>query len=178
MRVRIVDRVGLERAELGGITLRPVEPADMDFLLALYATTRADEMALVPWSAEEKAAFVRMQFDAQHRFYRERFPRASFDVIRRHGEVVGRLYVDRRADEIRVIDIALEPEHRRAGIGGALMEGILDEGAQSRRKVTIHVESNNPAMSLYRRLGFEHIRDEGVYQFMEWSPSQPQGESR
>jgi len=39
---------------VANVALRPVEPADAPFLLDLYAATRADEMALVPWSDAEK----------------------------------------------------------------------------------------------------------------------------
>jgi hypothetical protein len=34
--------------------------------------------------------------------------------------------------------------------------------------VTIHVEKNNPAMRLYRRLGFTAVEDKGVYDLMRW----------
>jgi ribosomal protein S18 acetylase RimI-like enzyme len=152
------------------VALRPIEEGDLSFLGGLYGTTRAVEMALVPWSEGEKAAFIGMQFEAQHRFYRAQFSRASFDVILRGERPIGRLYVDRRDGEIRVIDIALLPEFRREGIGGALMRGILDEAAASGRKVTIHVERNNPALRLYLRLGFRQMSDEGIYWLMAWTP--------
>ncbi len=48
------------------------------------------------------------------------------------------------------------------------MQALLDEAADNGQSVTIHVEHNNPAMHLYQRLGFQHMRDEGVYYFMEW----------
>ena len=36
--------------------------------------------------------------------------------------------------------------------------------------VRIHVEKFNPALRLYRRLGFTEIEDKGIYLFMEWQP--------
>jgi ribosomal protein S18 acetylase RimI-like enzyme len=84
------------------------------------------------------------------------------------GRPIGRLYVDRREDEIRIIDIALFPEHRGKGIGSRIMETLLDEGKDSGKPVTIHVEKNNPALRLYRRLGFTKVEDQGVYDLMEW----------
>lgn len=77
------------------VSLRSVEPADEEFLLGLYATTRADELALTDWTDEQKAAFVRHQFDAQTHHYREHYPTATFDVILVDDEPAGRLYVDR-----------------------------------------------------------------------------------
>ena len=125
-------------------------------------------MALLDWSDEQKSDFLAMQFNAQHSFYMQQFKQASFDVIEHKGDTIGRLYVDRRPCEIRIIDIALMPESRGKGIGGAIMQTLLDEAAGENKSVTIHVEHNNPALHLYRRLGFRHVSDEGVYYLMEW----------
>jgi len=85
-------------------------------------------------------------------------------------DVLGRLYVDRWADEIRIIDIALLPQYRGRGIGRAILESLLDEAASRDRGrvVRIHVEHMNPAMRLYVRLGFYEIEDKGIYKLMEW----------
>lgn len=155
---------------LGSVTLRPIEEADLDFLRRLYGTTRANEMDSLDWTDEQKDEFIRFQFAAQHTYYQEQFPTASFDVVLADGEPIGRLYVDRREDEIRLIDIALLPENRRGGIGGDLMRSVLGEAEAAGLPVQIHVEKNNPALSLYRRLGFEQVEDQGVYYLMKWSP--------
>lgn len=151
--------------------LRPRRDDDLGFLAHLYASTRIDEMALIDWSAEEKDAFLAMQFEAQTRHYDEHYADAEFLVIERDGLPIGRLYLQRREDEIRIVDIALLPEHRRSGIGGRLLHGVLDEAAETGKEVRIHVERNNPALALYRRLGFREIDDLGVYYLMEWTPA-------
>ena len=151
-------------------SLRAATNEDQAFLCRLYASTRAEEMAAVPWSEDEKNAFLRFQFDAQSKYYMEHFPDAAFDVIELDGESVGRLYIDRRADEIRLIDIAFLPEYRGRGLGGELMSEILAEGESKGLLVRIHVEQNNPAMRLYKRLGFERLEEQGVYWLMEWTP--------
>jgi ribosomal protein S18 acetylase RimI-like enzyme len=101
-------------------------------------------------------------------------PKCDFLIIERPNgasfESIGRLYVDRWPDQIRLVDIALLPAHRRAGHGPALLQSILDEGQASGLAVSIHVEANNPAMTLYRRLGFVHVDTNGVYHLMRWEP--------
>lgn len=87
------------------------------------------------------------------------------------GEPAGRLYVHRREREIRLMDIALLPEFRGDGIGGALLDDLFAEAAASGRTLTIHVESYNPARRLYERRGFRQIGEHGVYLLMEWRPS-------
>lgn len=84
-------------------------------------------------------------------------------------ETRARLYVDRTDKEILLIDIALLPEHRGAGIGGRLLNDLLSEAAAEHKPVRIHVEHKNPARRLYERLGFRKIEDKGVYYLMEWS---------
>ena len=152
------------------VTLRPTRADDTEFLYRVYASTREQELAVLDWSGEQKEAFLRMQFDAQHTFYHQHFPECAYQVIEAGDEPIGRLYLDRRDDEFRIIDIALLSEHRNAGIGGRLMRDILDEAAASGKPVRIHVERFNPALSLYQRLGFEQIEDQGVYLLLEWTP--------
>src|SRR5204863_10048783 len=105
------------------IALRPITPEDMDFLCRVYASTRQDEMALVTdWSEAQKTAFLQMQFNAQHAHYAEHYAHAQFQIILLDGAPIGRLYVDRRVKEIRIVDISLLPEYRNRGIGSGLLK--------------------------------------------------------
>lgn len=151
--------------------LRPAGLGDAELLYRIYASTREDELAAVPWDASAKEAFLRMQFAAQDRHYRETFPGASYDLIVRGEEVLGRLYVDRGESAWNVLDIALLPEYRRQGIGTQLLTEVLAEAAAAAKPVQIHVERFNPAQRLYDRLGFRQIADQGVYLQLEWSPT-------
>jgi len=153
------------------VTFRGATPDDEEFLYRVYASTREEELRPVPWDDVQKEEFLRMQFRAQDTHYRKHYTDARYDVILLDGLPIGRLYVDRRQDEIRIIDIALLPENRRAGIGGAIIRDLLAEAADRGVPVRIHVEQNNPAMKLYDRLGFVKVGEAGVYFLMEWSPS-------
>lgn len=149
-------------------SLRPIRPEDAEFLYRVYASTRAEELKVVPWTDAEKAAFLRMQFDAQHRYYQENYTSSVFDVLLVEEQPAGRLYVARWPEELRVIDVALLPEFRGRGVGTAVLGGLLAEAAGKGLPVRIHVERGNPARSLYERLGFQVIEDRGVYLFLEW----------
>lgn len=127
-------------------------------------------MALVPWDDAQKEAFVRMQFKAQHEHYHTHYADADYQLILSDGRPVGRLYVHRRPDELHIIDIALLPEHRNAGIGSALLKDLLAEAERAGIPVGIYVERFNPAQRLYERLGFSQVGDEGIYYRMEWRP--------
>jgi ribosomal protein S18 acetylase RimI-like enzyme len=155
----------------GVVAVRPVAPGDEEFLYRVYASTRAEELAGVPWDDPQKEAFLRAQFDAQDRWYREHYTRATYEVVVVDGEPAGRLYLHKGDSEIRIVDIALLPEHRGGGIGSALLRELLAEADVAAERVTIHVERFNPALRLYQRLGFSVAEDKGVYLFLERSPA-------
>ena len=154
----------------GFISLRPICPEDEPFLRRVYTSTRQEELAVVPWTAEQKEAFLRMQFDAQHRYYQEHYASADFLLVLSNDVPIGRLYLDRWETEFRIIDIALLPEHRGVGIGSRLLKDVLDEADRAGKAVSIHVEKFNPALRLYERLGFLPVADTGVYLRMERPP--------
>jgi len=136
----------------------------------VYASTRAEELAVVPWDDAQKETFLRAQFDAQDAWYRESYAQASFDVVLVGGEPAGRLYVNRGPTEIRIVDIAFLPEQRGGGVGTSLLQDLLAEADTGGKRVTIHVERMNPALRLYERLGFSVAEDKGVYLFLERAP--------
>lgn len=152
------------------ISFRPETEDDVEFLARLYASTREEELRPVDWPAEQKAAFLRQQFDAQRVHYRTHYQDAEYSIILEADRPIGRLYIHRRPEDIRVMDIALLTEHRGRGIGARLMQDILDAAAAEGKSVSIHVEMYNPAMRMYERLGFRPIDTYGVYHLMEWRP--------
>ena len=167
--IRLRKTMGDRRAN---ICTRPMQPADMEFLYGVYASTRAAELAATAWSDAEKELFLRQQFTAQHTYYQQHYSDASYAIVMADEKPIGRLYVDRRDEEIRIIDIALLPQHCGRGIGSGLLQNIMDEAARAETAVTIHVEKFNPALRLYRRLGFTVVEDKGVYLLMQYLEGQ------
>jgi ribosomal protein S18 acetylase RimI-like enzyme len=153
------------------LRLRPVADADRAFLVELYGSTRKDELDQVEWAPGSREAFVDQQFSAQDAHYRANYPGATLDVIEVDGSPAGRLYVHRGPSDIRIMDVALAPEFRGRGIGTSLLRSLMQEADASGRKLSIHVEMNNPARSLYDRLGFRPAGEHGIYVLMERPPS-------
>jgi hypothetical protein len=152
-------------------TLTPVSSSDEPFLVELYASTRAEEMALVPWNGEQKHQFLQMQFEAQNRYYRERYPNASFDLIKLNDCPVGRLYLAELADEIRIIDLTFLPAHFDPQVFEALIEEILQKGAQVGKPVRIYLENYSPQTEIFVRLGFQKIDEQGIYFLWQRDPA-------
>jgi len=150
------------------VALRPVQPEDDAFLYRVYASTRADEMAITSWTAAQQGAFLQMQFHAQRQYYLEQYPTAEYHIIQHNGVDIGRLIVNRADDELLLMDIALLLEYRNGGIGTALIQDLMAEAAQAGKPMRLQVEFFNRALHLYERLGFSKTRDTGVYLEMEW----------
>ena len=154
------------------ITLRPVGPDDYDFLVEVYGSTRVEELALVPWSEEQRQLFVRSQFSAQQDHYVKTYPGASHDVIMSDNRRVGRLYVARLDQEIRIIDITVLPAERNGGIGSYLLKQLIDEANRSGKITRIYVEEFNPSLRLFERLGFSQSEQHGIHLLMQCNPTQ------
>lgn len=153
------------------ITLRPITSEDEAFLYQVYAHSRDEEMALVDWDAQQKEAFLRMQHHAQHTYYTEQYPHADFQVICRNHQPIGRIYIDRRKEEIQLVDIALLPAYRNQGIGTGLLNDLLHEARQANLPVRLYVDQQGKtAKPLYERLGFYTISAQELTAYMEWIP--------
>ena len=153
------------------VELRDATDEDRAFLRDVYGSTREEELARVEWSAEQRTSFVEHQFSSQDAYYKANYAGATYSVIEVDGERAGRLYVARWDTEIRIMDITLLPEFRGLGVGTRLLRRLLDEAQEGAKRVSIHVEENNPARSLYERLGFKWVLDRPPYVLMEWASS-------
>lgn len=151
------------------ISFRFQNDADQPFLEALYVSTRWEELAHSQWTEAERLTFLKSQFVAQTRHYDQAYRHCSdFLILVKNREPIGRLYLHAAATDLRVIDIALMPQWRGQGIGGQLLKALHTEAAQSGRDVSIHVEMYNPALRLYKRLGFQEVAPNGPYLLMRW----------
>jgi len=159
--------------EVKGISLRDIQDSDLAVLCKIYGSTRTEELEKgTDWSDEQKNIFIEHQFSAQHEYYQKNYIGAKFYIIEKENVIIGRLYIDFFFEKkgIRIIDITLLPDWRDKNIGSSILKEILEKATQENLKVTIHVESFNPAMNLYKKLGFTKISEtNGIYHLMEWS---------
>ncbi len=148
--------------------LRPARPDDQAFLFKLYATTRAEELAPLGWGEMQRTVFLRVQFDAQRRDYAARFPAAGHQLILVADEPVGRIWVARTDEEIRLVDLALLPSTRRHGLGTRLLADLIAEAAAAGKPLRLSVPKHNTAARrLYERLGFALTGEIGTHYRME-----------
>ncbi len=152
------------------LTFRATTPDDEEFLMQVFASYMAERLAEANSPVLTWAELITQQFKAQHYSYRTNFPKSTFEIVLVDGEKAGRLYLDRREDEIRILDLILLPAFRGQGIGTKLLEGLFDEACKTRKKVGAHVDHGCRAMNLALRLGFSaQLETEGTT-LMMWDP--------
>lgn len=132
---------------------------------------RWNEFAALPLPPEQKVALLQQQYDARHQGYRSEFPTADFHIVERAGAPIGRFYVQRGGHEHYLVDIAILPDHAGQGVGGALLDLMLDEAARAGVVATLRVDHFNPAKRLYLRKGFVEVEDLGLDALMRWTPA-------
>lgn len=152
------------------IVYRPARSSDEPLLRELYALTRATEMAMVPWSDEQREMFIDMQFKAQQEHYRKAFSDATHDILLVNGSPVGNLYVQRRSDEIKIIDLNVLPSERKAGIGNQVVLKILNEAREEEKSVSVYVDTFSGSLQFFKRLGFEEAEQTGAHVQLRWFP--------
>lgn len=153
------------------ITLRTMEEQDIPFSAKVYADSRAEEMEPSGWSQNEIDGFLAQQFEFQHKQYTEHYQGADFYIIVVDNQDVGRLYVNRTSSEIRIMDIAVLRPWRKRGIGGYLLNQLIEESDKKQLLLSLHVEHNNPIRPYYEHLGFVKDGLHGIYYYMERMPN-------
>jgi len=153
------------------ITLRPALPEDQEFLLAVYASSREEEMNAWGWDNNQKRGFLELQWRAKNQQYRLSYPQADDSVVLLNGHPIGRMMADKESQYITFLDIALLPEYQNQNIGTTLIQLLLQEATEARKNVVLHVLRSNRAAQLYERLGFKIVSEDAVYREMKFTPA-------
>ncbi len=156
------------RVAADSLTLRPEQPGDERFLFGLYASTRAEELALVTWDETTRTQFIETQFRAQSAGYRQMFPHGKFDLVLENESPVGRIVTNVTDEEIRVVDLVVAARECGRGIGTELLRRLLQQAAGANKPLRLQVLKGNRAAQLYRRLGFRKTGESVSHEQFEW----------
>jgi ribosomal protein S18 acetylase RimI-like enzyme len=151
---------------------RPFVPErDADWLFEVYASTRREEIASWGLAAPDANALLRMQHRCQLASHARDYVNPALErrVVLRDGRDAGYLCVHRPSGSWALVDLALLPEFRRLGLGGALIRALQGEAAAAGAGLRLHVRPDNRARRLYERLGFEVAEQSEVAIAMRWS---------
>ncbi|MBO9707848.1 MAG: GNAT family N-acetyltransferase [Caulobacter sp.] len=152
--------------------LRPETEADAPFRLALFRASRGPgwDQTLIPPDLLTK--IMEQQFHAQTQGYRAAFPDARLEIVMVEGVPAGRLATHRAPGVLHLIDIAVTPERRGQGVGGAILRDLMDEARAAGAPLTLEVARDNlDAQRLYHRLGFALAGASDTHLALRWDPA-------
>ncbi|MEO6391216.1 MAG: GNAT family N-acetyltransferase [Pyrinomonadaceae bacterium] len=152
------------------VEFRDVTPDDQPLLFRIYASSREMELSFTGWNLEQQAAFLQHQFQAQQTHYAKYYPNATHQIILANDEAVGRLWVERRKEELLILDLVVLTASRRNGIGSRILQQLKEEAVQLGLPLHISVEMGNPSLAYFQRLGFAVINENGPHFTLEWRP--------
>lgn len=153
-----------------GATFRPTQPNDEDFLYKLFVSYRAADFVAAGLPDEMMATLLRQQFTVRHRGLPLLYPQARHDIIERHGQAIGQVVIDHQSDHIHLLEVAILPDHRNLGLGGAMVRALQDAATAAGVPIRLTVLPHSRAITLYRRLGFAETGWQGPQITLEWHP--------
>ena len=111
-----------------------------------------------------------MQFNARQAAYKMQFPSAEHSIVFSQDELAGRIIVDRRPNEIVLVDIVIAEDHRGKGVGGEIMRQLQTEATTAGKPLVLRVDKANPAaQGFYRKLGFTVTSEKDILIEMRWN---------
>ena len=77
-------------------------------------------------------------------------------------------FIEDSVMEIRIVDIAIMPNHQRAGIGSGIVTDVMEQCRVAALPLRLHVARWNPALTWYQGMGFKMIEETDMTFHMEW----------
>jgi GNAT superfamily N-acetyltransferase len=153
------------------VSLRPSGPEDDEFLYQVYFLHRQPEFAALGLPEAQVDEILRGQSQAQIIAYSSRFTGSSYDIVLKDEEPAGRIWVARQKDEMRIVDMAMLPNLRSAGIGTELVKRLQAEAQAAGLPIRATVARFNPgSLRFHERLGFRIVGEDPVNLLLEWKP--------
>lgn len=142
------------------VVLKPLNSVNREFLLKVFKESR-EYLAF-----NENMIIDQFKFEQQG-ILRE-YPSAKLNVIFLDNEPVGTVYIN-YGEVNRILEIAILKKYRNIGIGSQIISKIIDISLKEDKDLYFSVFwFNVKAYRLYKRLGFEVIKNIGVSYEMQY----------
>jgi ribosomal protein S18 acetylase RimI-like enzyme len=123
--------------------LRPARPEDFDYCARLYFE-----------GMENAIRELNLDMDGQIAGFRQRWDVTQVRIVTLDQADIGWLQSFVQDDALFLGQLFVDRLLRRQGIGTELVKRLIEEASKAGQGVTLGVVKTNPAMRLYKRLGF------------------------
>lgn len=138
--------------------LRQANQDDWDFIWSLRVVTMKDMIAQsYGWDENIQRSYAQESLTGK--------------LILVHGVAVGVITLSDWGEQLHLTWLAIVPQMQRQGLGSNLIQYSQQQATKLGKPLTLQVLRNNPAVSLYRRFGFE-ISEQNTSDklLMQWNP--------
>ncbi len=104
----------------------------------------------------------------QNDFFNKDWAVGGFEILLKDQKPCGYWAIDEHPDSITVRELVISPEFQGQGRGTRLLHEIQQKASASFRTVRIGALHLNPALGLYRRLGFKDTGRNETHTLLEW----------
>jgi GNAT superfamily N-acetyltransferase len=146
------------------IAVRAARAEDFDFCADLYFSEMDRTIRELNLDRAKQAANLRQRWDLQ-----------QVRIITLDGADIGWVQSMIEGDALFLGQLFVTPAHQGRGIGTTIVHRLIEEAACDRRAVTLGVVKTNPALRLYRRLGFRTTHEDELKFYMRRDPDPPNG---
>jgi ribosomal protein S18 acetylase RimI-like enzyme len=107
----------------------------------------------------------------QREFFAEDWQKLKPSVILYNNVPIGTICISNDNESLQIARFYILPEYQNQGIGSYLVKRLLEKADKQNLIAKLCVLKINPAISLYRRLGYEIINEDEIMYHMERKPS-------
>ena len=113
------------------------------------------------WGWDEKAA---REFHVQN--WKNKRPK----IILYDKQSIGTIYINENKDHIEIEQFILKSEFQNQGIGSYILKDIMNKADSSELTIKLMYLRQNPVASLYSRMGFQVVKDDDEFIWVERKP--------
>lgn len=151
------------------ISLCPLKPSHIDFLLQLFKECRPDLAMIGGINEKQIEGIIFQQFAIEQEQLMKMYPDAEFNIVMLNEEPIGRLYIYHGKLSDHIVEIGLLESYRGLGIGKKIMTTAIKNALRKGKDVSLQVTwFNKGAYTFYEKLGFKPIENNGVFWEMRY----------
>ncbi|MBN9671257.1 GNAT family N-acetyltransferase [Roseibium aggregatum] len=138
--------------------LRPAVASDFSFCRTLYIETMFPLLE----------ALGRLDCERAEKAFETYFDCNEIRLVMVEETVVGWIQVSEEPSRLNLDQIYLLPSYRNRGLGTLLIEDVMKNATAMEKPLHLSTVKGNPAISLYRRLGFTFFSEDETKIHMQW----------
>jgi ribosomal protein S18 acetylase RimI-like enzyme len=140
------------------LSFRETTKNDIDFLTSLRRKTMEEHLVNNGsiYNDEEQKKRVLLHYE-------------KAEIVIYKNEEIGLIKIDKTASPWIIIQVQILPFYQNNGLGNQILQLVINNANQCSEDIELNVLKSNPAIRLYKRLGFQIVKDKGRAYTMKYS---------